>query len=168
MKKVGVIILVIVVCLVSITMIDFIYMYNNDKPLFAIENGYKYTGLLYDTYNCKEHSWLVIKPKFSKFACAVELEEKEGYLEDITDNSRTIESIQDETIGRTDLVFAQALEKFYEDETHEYYFSCIKSSYVTVTYTDGTKETVKEALAKGNITMADVDKYGIRYYKEVK
>ena len=164
MKKVGKIILVIVVMIVSTIFIDFISLHTMNKPFFVIDGtNTKYTGLFFDTYNCPENSWFVFKSKFTKFSCAVELDDKKS-----NENKLEIKSIQDESIGRTDLVFAQALEKFYEDDNFEYFYSCIKSSYVTVTYTNGTKETVKDALANGNITIQDVNKYGIKYYKERK
>ena len=164
MKKVGKIILVIVVMIVSTIFIDFISLHTMNKPFFVIDGtNTKYTGLFFDTYNCPENSWFVFKSKFTKFSCAVELDDKKNY-----ESTLEIKSIQDESIGRTDLVFAQALEKFYEDDNFEYFYSCIKSSYVTVTYTNGTKETVKDALANGNITIQDVNKYGIKYYKERK
>ena len=165
MKKVGKITLIIISVLVLLTIIDLLVIFNTSKPLLAIKkDNYKYAGLFYDTYVCPELSFVSMKSKFTKFECAVNNKEEEK----TPDTKLEIKSIQDETIGRTDLVFAQALEKFYEDETREYYFSCIKSSYVTVTYTNGTKETIKEALAKGNITMSDVNKYGIHYYTEFK
>lgn len=164
MKKVGKIILVIVVMIVSTIFIDFISLHTMNKPFFVIDGtNTKYTGLFFDTYNCPENSWFVFKSKFTKFSCAVELDDKKN-----NESTLEIKSIQDESIGRTDLVFAQALEKFYEDDNFEYFYSCIKSSYVTVTYTNGTKETVKDALANGNITIKDVNQYGIKYYKERK
>ena len=57
-----------------------------------------------------------------------------------------------------------ALEKFYEDESNEYYFSAIKSHYVIVTYNDGTLEDIVTALYAGRVTIADLDKFGIEYY----
>lgn len=57
-----------------------------------------------------------------------------------------------------------ALEKFYEDESNEYYFSAIKSHYVIVTYNDGTLEDIVTALHAGRVTIADLDKFGIEYY----
>lgn len=171
MKKVGKIILIIVVILVSTVFIDFISLNISNKPFFVIKaTATKYTGILYDTYNCPEHSWFTFKSKFTKFNCAVELknEDKNDKKNEDKEFNKEIASIQDETIGRTDLAFAQALEKFYEDENFEYFYSCIKSNYITVTYKDGTKETVKDALAKGHITIKDVDNYKIHYYKEAK
>ena len=57
-----------------------------------------------------------------------------------------------------------ALEKFYEDESNEYYFGAIKSHYVIVTYKDGTLEDIVTALYAGRVTIADLDKFGIEYY----
>ena len=61
-----------------------------------------------------------------------------------------------------------ALEKFYETYDSVYYYGSIKSEYVIVKYTDGTSETVKDALANGRIKIDDLDKFGIHYIKEPK
>ena len=61
-----------------------------------------------------------------------------------------------------------ALEKFYEDESNEYYFSVIKSQYVVVTYNDGSSEDIVTALNADRITMADLDKFNIEYRIEPK
>lgn len=60
----------------------------------------------------------------------------------------------------------QALELFYEDGKFEYYFPSVRSSFVYVQYADGTQKPIKEALAAGDVTIADLDRYGIKYYKE--
>ena len=57
-----------------------------------------------------------------------------------------------------------ALEKFYEDESNENYFSAIKSHYVIVTYNEGTLEDIVTALYAGRVTIADLSKFGIEYY----
>lgn len=61
-----------------------------------------------------------------------------------------------------------ALEKFWEDETNEYYFSVIKSQHVVVTYNDGSSEDIVTALNAGRVTMADLDKFEIEYRIEPK
>ena len=61
-----------------------------------------------------------------------------------------------------------ALEKFYEDESNEYYFSVIKSQYVVVTYNDGSSEDIVTALNADRITMADLNKFNIEYRIEPK
>ena len=61
-----------------------------------------------------------------------------------------------------------ALEKFFETYWEIYYYGSIKSEYVIVKYTDGTSETVKEALEKGRIKIEDLDEFGIKYIKEPK
>ena len=61
-----------------------------------------------------------------------------------------------------------ALEKFYEDESNEYYFSVIKSQYVVVTYNDGSSEDIVTALNADRITIADLDKFNIEYRIEPK
>lgn len=61
-----------------------------------------------------------------------------------------------------------ALEKFYEDESNEYYFSVIKSQYVVVTYNNGSSEDITTALTAGRVVIADLDEFGIEYHTEPK
>lgn len=84
-----------------------------------------------------------------------------------TNENNNIVDIVDK-VERDGLTCAEALEEFYEDEDNVYYYSCMKSSNVIVKYTDGTEETVKEALKKGKIKISDLDRYGINYYREAK
>ena len=70
-----------------------------------------------------------------------------------------------EDTSTPDMSFAQAIEVFYKDETYEYYYNCIFSQCIIVTYADGTTETMKEALNNGNITIADLDAHNIGYMK---
>ncbi len=58
---------------------------------------------------------------------------------------------------------ASALELFYSDGTYEYLFPSIRSDLVIVTFSDGTEKPVKAALADGEITIADLDTFGIEY-----
>ena len=59
-----------------------------------------------------------------------------------------------------------ALEGFWTDERYTYYFPSIKSRYIIVCYSDGTQEPVRDAMAKGLVTIADLDRFGIGYYKQ--
>ena len=61
-----------------------------------------------------------------------------------------------------------AIERFYEDESNEYYFSAIKSQYVVVIYNNGTSEDIVTALNSGRVTISDLDEFGIEYYSETK
>ena len=56
------------------------------------------------------------------------------------------------------------MELFYEDETNEYYFSCIKSQYIMVMDSTGRTTDVVTALNEGLITIEDLDYYGIEYF----
>ena len=62
----------------------------------------------------------------------------------------------------------EAVEKFYEDETAEYYFSCIKSHHVLVLDSTGRTVDIITALNEGLVTIADLDYYGIEYFTEPK
>ena len=61
-----------------------------------------------------------------------------------------------------------ALEKFYEDESNEYYFYVIKSQYIVVIYNDGTSENIVTALNAGLVTIDDLDEFGIEYHVKPK
>lgn len=66
------------------------------------------------------------------------------------------------------LACAEAVEKFYEDETTEYYFSCIKSHHIIVMDNTGKTVDIVTALQEGFATIADLDYYGIGYFTEPK
>lgn len=68
----------------------------------------------------------------------------------------------------SNIVCAQVLEKFYEDDTYEYYFGSAKGDLVIVEYSNGEKESVSDALNRGKITIDELDDYGIKYYSEEK
>lgn len=79
-----------------------------------------------------------------------------------------IKEIKDKTKTMLTFSCAEALDGFYEDENYEYYYNCLKSKYIIVTYTDGSEETVQEALKKGHIRISDLDEYDIEYIKYEK
>ena len=76
--------------------------------------------------------------------------------------------IVDKTTEIDGFACSQALEKFYEDDNYEYYWSCIKGSYIVVKYSDGSEETVATALKNGKISINDLNDYKIGYYIEKK
>lgn len=80
-------------------------------------------------------------------------------------NSANIDRIVDET-QNSDVMCAQAIQEFYQDENYTYYFSCQKSDVVKVIYTDGTMEKVAVALKAGHIKITDLDRFNISYLKE--
>jgi len=67
-----------------------------------------------------------------------------------------------------DFSYDTAIEKIYDDENNEYFISGVYSQYIIVRYVDGTQEDVKAALYSGRATLADLDKFGIRYWAEPK
>lgn len=74
-----------------------------------------------------------------------------------------------ETIDRTvteEIPTDEALQPFCIDENYIYSFPSIRSDYVIVKLSDGKEITVKNALAKGLITITDLDRWNIQYYKE--
>ena len=87
---------------------------------------------------------------------------------ELEDSNYQIKEIIDTTKEIKDFVCAEAIEQFYEDDKYTYYYSCIKSSYVIVEYTNGEQQTVEVALKNNNISIKDLDEYKIKYYKYEK
>ena len=86
---------------------------------------------------------------------------------EVSEETKEVSEIIDRTVTEP-ISTDTALEKFYETYDSVYYYGSIKSEYVIVKYTDGTSETVKDALANGRIKIDDLDKFGIHYIKEPK
>ena len=66
------------------------------------------------------------------------------------------------------LAFAAVLEPFYENENAVYSFPYPISHFVIVTYLNGESEDIVTALEAGRVTIADLDRFGIKYYAEEK
>lgn len=165
MKK-GIKIILMILGIVALCLIiDFVCIFLFNRPLFAIrdEASYSYKGIFYDIYNCPESIAPQVKLKGDKFYCVVPT--MDNVQEEYSSNAI---KIIDTSSKNKDFYCAQALDKFYEDDVYEYYFSCMKSDYIIVQYEDGSTETVSDALKKGNITIADLDSYHIHYYKTEK
>lgn len=62
----------------------------------------------------------------------------------------------------------QVLEFFYEDDNARYYFPTPRSRFITVTCLNGESENIIPALESGRVTIADLDRFGIKYYTEEK
>ncbi len=61
-----------------------------------------------------------------------------------------------------------ALQQFYSDAEYHYFYPSIKSEYVVVKYSNNTEETVENALKNNKITISDLDRFEIKYFKEKK
>ncbi len=159
MKKWVKIVLGIIGVVILFLAVDLICIFTINRPLFAIEkeSGTAYKGLLYDTYNCQEYSTPQIKAKGTKFTCATGKK----------DLGKVIELV-DKTQERDGFACAEALESFYEDDNYTYYWNCIKNKYMVVKYESGFEEPISEALKNKTITISDLDRYNISYYREEK
>ena len=58
--------------------------------------------------------------------------------------------------------------KFFEDDKYIYSFDFPRSDWITVVYTDGTKENIKTALENGNAKIEDLDRFNIEYLSKSK
>lgn len=150
---------IVIVVIILLFIIDIVCIFMVNRPLFAIQNdgGNVYRGLFYDTYNCAEYSTPQIKRKGLKLACS-----------DVNVNIGKVVSIKDTSKDIKDFACDDALESFYEDNNHTYYWSCIKNEYIIVEYESGYEEKVSDALKYGVITIDDLDRYGIDYIKYFK
>jgi hypothetical protein len=64
--------------------------------------------------------------------------------------------------------YDMAVEKIFEDKNNEYFIGGLYSQHIIVYYTDGTQENIVTALDASRATIADLDKFGIRYWAEPK
>ena len=65
-----------------------------------------------------------------------------------------------------DGIAEDALDLFYEKGIYQYYFPCIYDS-VYAYFADGSKKEVRKALEDGSITIDDLTRFGIKFYKLV-
>ena len=153
MKNNKKIIFLILISFILIIIIDLLSIYIFKRPILAISNNNVYYGLFYNTYICSDE--VIIQNKISKFNCKIGNDDEKLPMLESPENEFIIDEIIDKTKENNGFGYAQALEKFYEDETYEYYFSYYKSSMVIVKYTNGIEEDVKTALNKGRIKITN-------------
>ena len=148
--KIGLIVIGVVVGIILLDSIQALVFDNN--PIIGIQTrNMKKVGILVETIHCGNGKHDTVIKGFSS-SCA--------YDENITiiDKSKEIKDFACDT----------ALEKFYEDDKYVYSYPCIISDYIIVKYSDGTEETVKEALENNRIEIGDLDKFDISYIKQEK
>ena len=61
--------------------------------------------------------------------------------------------------------FPDEVEEIYRDDEMVYWFPSIMSGVYVVVYSDGTEQGIKEALAEGKVSIADLDRFNIDYMK---
>lgn len=148
---------VLILCFI----LDIVSIFTLNKPLFAIKDNNDsintiYKGILYDTYNCIEYSVPQIKLKWTKFSCSEKIQVGK------------IISMEDTTKEIKNFVCAEALESFYEDENHIYYWNCMKNDFMIVKYENGYEERISDALMFNRIKISDLNEYNINYIKTDK
>ena len=130
----------------------------------------------------EKNAWFKIgvaiqNPSNHDIAVAIEVEDVElriaASIQDETDDNerpgatRFIIGIWDKT-EQDQIVCAEVEEKFYEDETTEYYFNVVKSQHIFVSYNNANSEDIVTALKSGRATIEDLDFYGIEYHTKPK
>lgn len=83
----------------------------------------------------------------------------------IFEDAVSVVNIVDET-KNSNIDLPDMIEEFYRDAENTYFFGAIKSSYVTVHYSDGTTENIVPALASGRATIDDLRRFNIGYFVE--
>ena len=167
MKKLLKIISIIIVAWLIMFWTDFICIKAFNRPIFMIKiSTYKdggtkeYYGLFYKfiDYNLSNGydgnhlgTWFM-KYDSSKY---------ESPLLEVSTNFEIIDNTE---------VCAQALEKFYEDETYEYYFSCIKSHniFINIGKNFSGEDIIyplKEALVENIVTIERLEEKGLSFSK---
>ncbi len=64
--------------------------------------------------------------------------------------------------------YGEIIDLFYSDDEYDYFFPSLTKYSMKVYYSDGSVQSVKEAIDAGNITLADLDKFDIFYLKAPK
>ena len=59
-------------------------------------------------------------------------------------------------------------QEFYRDDKFIYYFPCYMSDSIYVKYSNGNKELVVTALENKNVTISQLEKAGMKFYKNEK
>ena len=60
----------------------------------------------------------------------------------------------------------QAVQHFYSEDGINYYFSDMRAHHIIVTYLNGKSEDIITALEAGRATIADLDRFGIKYFTD--
>lgn len=125
----------------------------DNNPIIGIQTrNMKKTGILVDTHHCGNGKHDTVIKGFS-YSCSYNAG---NYI------------LVDKTKEKKDFSCAEALESFYEDDNHVYYWNCMKNKYMVVQYDDDSEETIEEALKKKHIDIEILDKFEIDYIKEEK
>lgn len=153
MKKMFGKILIVFGILILVILIDSMQalFFDNNVIIGIQTREMKKVGILVDTYHCGNGKHDTVIKGFSH-SCSYDAQIM------IFDKSIAIDNFACDTV----------LELFYEDINYYYSFSCIKSDYVIVRFSDGSEETVVEALKNNRIEIGDLDKFNIDYIKEEK
>ncbi|MBQ3099501.1 MAG: hypothetical protein IJC50_00780 [Clostridia bacterium] len=105
------------------------------------------------------------KPDDTAEKSRAETEDRTEISEIPEDDGIYVTSIIDRTVTEN-IPTDDALEGFHADEEYVYYFPSIKSHYVTVEYSDQSERPLKEAFFRGDITVAELDRFGIEYGRQ--
>jgi len=154
---------IILICLCSIILLGFLdctisYIRYRDgkKPLFVLqEKSYHYkdgSAVVYRSfgYQVTEYDRAWMKQRTFSF----------GFEEPLKESQNDFQ-IVDET-GET---CSNAMYYFYEDEDYKYYFTCLRS--ISIQFR-GVKLDLEKALLGSYVTIEELQKKGLEYYREEK
>ena len=94
--------------------------------------------------------------------------QKEEVITCYSDEEKNITEVVDivDATKNSDIDTPDAVEPFYSDGEYTYFFSSIKSQYITVYYSNSESENIVDALDSGRIDISELDRFNISYYKE--
>lgn len=147
-------ILVLVSILALFVIFDIIQvkLFDSD-PIFYIKKDVPYgkvhVSFLTDVYYC-DNEGVYVESKDSDFACPVQ------------SNNREFTIIYEDTECEEKLDFV------YEDTYNKYYLKCEKSDKVFIMLDTGVKFPIKEALERQLVTVSELEREGLDFYKEIK
>lgn len=167
MKKILKIIILIIIIWLILFWTDYIFIKKFDKPIFMIRTtiyedggtkeyyGFGYKLIKYnliDGYKENHIGTWFMKYNPTKY---------ENPLIDVISDFKIIDKTE---------VCAQSLEKFYEDEEYEYYFSCIKSNNIFINIGknflgEDIIYSLKDALNEKIVTIEKLEKNGLSFSK---
>lgn len=85
------------------------------------------------------------------------------------DNTSTVPSgLEVLNIALPPDLYNDAVDLFYSDDEYDYFFPAMTKYAMKVYYSDGSIQSVKEAIDSGNITLADLDEFNVLYLRYSK
>ncbi len=137
---------------------------SDEFPDTVSDDGNKATENENDTSEFTEESKADVNSKDTTSQIVEDISEEVS--EEVSkDNLEQLTFIIEERFELGDVVL-DLEEEIYRDDEWIYKLSDSRSQYIIVVYSDGTEQGIKEALAEGKVSITDLDRFNIYYFKE--